>query len=63
MKQLLFKIVTLTKNKHQAKVRLALIELTSDLVKGIEGKQNLSEEDITTMLDKAFKILMEKVGR
>lgn len=63
MEKTVFKINTLAKTRHQVRVRQALVDLTNELVAQVKEKQTLDETDITSLLDKAFKTLMERVGK
>lgn len=63
MEKIVFKINTLAKTGHQVRVRQALVNLSNELVAQVKEKQTLNETDITSLLDKAFKTLMERVGK
>lgn len=63
MEKTVFKINTLAKTGHQVRVRQALVNLSNELVAQVKEKQTLNETDITSLLDKAFKTLMERVGK
>lgn len=63
MEKLVFKINTLAKTGNQVRIRQALAELSKGLAELVKEKQTLDAEDITNLLDKAFKTLMERVGK